>query len=58
MQLAVRLERHEANARAIAAYLLADPRVERVNFAGFADNPYHELVQRYLKGRVPPIILG
>jgi O-acetylhomoserine (thiol)-lyase len=54
--MAVRLERHEANARAVAAYLAADPRVEWVSFLGFADNPYHELVQRYLKGRVPSII--
>ena len=54
--LAIRLERHEANARAIAAYLASDPRVEWVNFAGFPDNPYHHLVQKYLKGRVPSII--
>jgi O-acetylhomoserine (thiol)-lyase len=54
--LAVRLERHEANARAIASYLAQDPRVEWVSFAGFADNPYHALVQRYLKGHVPSII--
>lgn len=54
--LAIRLERHEANARAIAAYLAEDPRVEWVSFAGFPDNPYHDLVQKYLKGRVPSII--
>jgi O-acetylhomoserine (thiol)-lyase len=54
--MAVRLERHEANARAIAAYLAADPRVEWVSFLGFPDNPYHQLAQRYLKGRVPSII--
>ena len=42
--MAVRLERHESNARAVAAYLAADPRVEWVSFAGFPDNPYHELV--------------
>ena len=54
--MAVRLERHEANARAIAAYLAADPRVEWVSFAGFPDHPHHHLVQRYLKGRVPSII--
>jgi O-acetylhomoserine (thiol)-lyase len=54
--MAVRLERHEANARAVAAYLAADPRVDWVSFAGFPDHPYHELVQRYLKGRVPSII--
>jgi O-acetylhomoserine (thiol)-lyase len=54
--LALRLDRHESNTHAIANYLAADPRVEWVSFAGFADNPYHELVQKYLKGRVPSII--
>jgi O-acetylhomoserine (thiol)-lyase len=54
--MAVRLERHEANARAVAAYLAADARVEWVSFAGFPDNPYRELVERYLHGRVPSII--
>jgi O-acetylhomoserine (thiol)-lyase len=54
--MAVRLERNESNARAIAAYLAADPRVEWVSFAGFPDHPHHHLVQRYLKGRVPSII--
>jgi O-acetylhomoserine (thiol)-lyase len=54
--MAVRLDRHEANARAIAAYLDADPRVEWVSFAGFPDHPHHDLVERYLNGRVPSII--
>ena len=54
--LALRLERHEDNARAVAAYLASDPRVEWVSFAGFPDNPYHHLVQKYLNGRVPSII--
>jgi O-acetylhomoserine (thiol)-lyase len=54
--MAIRLERHESNARAVAAYLAADPRVEWVSFAGFPDNPYRELVERYLHGRVPSII--
>ncbi|MHB8379015.1 MAG: O-acetylhomoserine aminocarboxypropyltransferase/cysteine synthase family protein [Acidimicrobiales bacterium] len=54
--LAVRLDRHEANARAVAAYLANDPRVEWVSFAGFPDSPYYPLVQKYLKGRVPSII--
>ena len=54
--LAVRLDRHESNARAIAAFLAADPRVEWVSFAGFPEHPHHHLVQRYLKGRVPSII--
>jgi O-acetylhomoserine (thiol)-lyase len=54
--LAVRLDRVEANARAVAAYLAADPRVAWVSFAGFEDHPHHHLVQRYLNGRVPAII--
>jgi O-acetylhomoserine (thiol)-lyase len=54
--LAVRLERHESNARMVAAYLAADPRVEWVSFVGFPDNPYHELLERYLGGRAPSII--
>ena len=54
--MAVRLERHEANARAVAAYLADDPRVDWVSFAGFPDHPHHQLVERYLNGRVPSII--
>jgi O-acetylhomoserine (thiol)-lyase len=54
--LAVRLQRHEANARAVAAWLAADPRVSWVSFLGFPDNPYHELAQRYLGDRCPSII--
>jgi O-acetylhomoserine (thiol)-lyase len=54
--LAVRLERHEANARAVAAHLARHPKVEWVSFAGFPDHPYYELAQRYLRGRVPSII--
>jgi len=52
----VRLERHEVNARAIATYLASDSRVEWVSFVGFDNHPYHELMQRYLNGRVPSII--
>jgi O-acetylhomoserine (thiol)-lyase len=54
--MAVRLERHEANARAVAEYLAADPRVAWVSFAGFPDHPHHDLVERYLRGRVPSIV--
>jgi O-acetylhomoserine (thiol)-lyase len=54
--LSVRLERHEANARAVAAYLAADRRVEWVSFVGFPDHPSHELARRYLGGRAPSII--
>lgn len=54
--LSVRLDRHEANARAVAAHLAAHPDVAWVSFAGFADHPDHELAQRYLAGRVPSIV--
>ncbi len=50
--LSVRLDRHEANARAVARYLAEDRRVAWVDFAGFPDHPYHDLATRYLKGRV------
>jgi O-acetylhomoserine (thiol)-lyase len=48
--VALRVERHVANAAKVAQFLRADARVESVNFAGFADNPYHPLVQKYLGG--------
>ena len=48
--VALRIERHVANAAKVAQFLRADARVESVNFAGFADNPYHPLVQKYLGG--------
>jgi O-acetylhomoserine (thiol)-lyase len=49
--VALRIDRHVENARKVAEFLRADARVESVNFAGFADNPYHPLVQKYLGGR-------
>jgi O-acetylhomoserine (thiol)-lyase len=54
--LAVRLERQEQTAGRIAQYLADDPRVEWVSYAGFPDHPSFELAQRYLGGRVPPIV--
>lgn len=54
--LAVRLPQHESNARTVAAWLRADPRVASVSFLGFPENPYHLLAQRYLGGRVPSIL--
>ncbi len=49
--VALRIERHVENARKVAEFLRADPRVESVNYAGFADSPYHALVQKYLGGK-------
>ena len=49
--VALRVERHVANARRVAEFLRADPRVASVSYAGFPDNPYYPLVQKYLGGR-------
>jgi O-acetylhomoserine (thiol)-lyase len=54
--LAVRLPCHEANARAVASYLDADPRVSSVSFLGLPSNPYYQLARRYLGDRVPSIM--
>lgn len=48
--VALRMERHVENARKVATFLRDDPRVAWVNYAGFADSPYCELVQKYLNG--------
>ena len=49
--VALRIDRHVENARKVAEFLRADPRVESVNYAGFTDSPYYPLVQKYLGGR-------
>jgi O-acetylhomoserine (thiol)-lyase len=54
--LAVRLPRHEANTRAVSAYLEQDPRVSWVSFLGMPGNPYHDLARRYLGDHVPSIM--
>jgi O-acetylhomoserine (thiol)-lyase len=49
--LPLRIERHVENGRGVAEFLRTDNRVEWVNYAGFPDNPYHSLAQKYLCGR-------
>jgi O-acetylhomoserine (thiol)-lyase len=48
--VALRVERHVANARKAAEFLRNDPRVDWINYAGFADSPYYPLVEKYLDG--------
>jgi O-acetylhomoserine (thiol)-lyase len=43
-----RMESHVANARAVAEWLNADPRVSFVRWAGLPDHPHHDRAQRYL----------
>ncbi len=47
----LRVERHVENARRVAEFLRQDRRVEWVNYAGFADSPYHALARKYFGGR-------
>jgi O-acetylhomoserine (thiol)-lyase len=54
--LAVRLERHESNTRAIASYLATDSRVEWLSWLGDPGFAYYDLAQRYLKGHCPSIV--
>lgn len=46
--LAVRLDRHNANALAVAKWLQNHPKVERVIYPGLPDHPSYELAQKYL----------
>ncbi len=48
--VALRVERHVANARRVAEALRRDPRISWVTYAGFPDSPYYPLVQKYLGG--------
>ena len=49
--VALRVERHVENARRVAEFLRDDSRVASVSYAGFPENPYYPLVQKYLGGR-------
>ena len=46
--LHVRMERHCANAQAVAEFLSTHPKVAWVSYAGLPDNPYHALAKKYL----------
>jgi O-acetylhomoserine (thiol)-lyase len=49
--VALRVERHAANGRAVAEFLREHPQVEWVNYSGFAESPYYALSKKYLGGR-------
>jgi cystathionine beta-lyase/cystathionine gamma-synthase len=48
--LALRMERHEQNARVLAEYLSKHSRVTRVLYPGLATHPQHELARRQASG--------
>jgi len=47
---ALRMERHNANAQALAEFLAAHPRVERVHYAGLPSHPEHDVAKRQMRG--------
>ena len=46
--LSLRMERHVANAQAVAEFLDADSRVSWVSYAGLPSHPSHDLARRYV----------
>ncbi|MBV8662388.1 MAG: O-acetylhomoserine aminocarboxypropyltransferase/cysteine synthase, partial [Hyphomicrobiales bacterium] len=54
--VALRMQRHVENGRAVAEFLRSDPRVAWVEYAGFPDSPYHALAQKYLGGRASSLL--
>jgi cystathionine gamma-lyase len=49
--LALRMERHCANALAVAEFLEGHPKVERVHYPGLASHPQKALADRQMQGR-------
>jgi cystathionine gamma-synthase len=48
--LALRMEKHQANAVRIAGWLRGNPRVEKVFFTGFSDHPQYALTRTQARG--------
>ncbi len=58
--LSLRMDRHVANAQAVAEYLEGHDQVESVSYAGLASSPWHDRVARYTPkgpGSVPAFII-
>jgi O-acetylhomoserine (thiol)-lyase len=47
--LHVRMDRHCANAKAVAEFLAGDPRVAWVSYAGLEQNAYYPLAKKYMR---------
>lgn len=48
--LALRMEKHEANARQIAQFLKSHPKVKKVYYPGLPEHPGHEVAKKQMKG--------
>lgn len=46
----LRIARHNENGQAVAEFLAAHPRVERVYYPGLASHPHHEVARRTMRG--------
>jgi O-acetylhomoserine (thiol)-lyase len=59
--LSLRMERHNANAQQVVEYLAGHDQVERVQYAGLPDSPWHEQAKTLGRGRgfssVPAFII-
>jgi O-acetylhomoserine (thiol)-lyase len=58
--LSLRMERHVANAQAVAEFLEGHPLVERVQYAGLPSSQWHERANRYCPkgaGSVPAFVI-
>ena len=54
--LSLRMERHCANALAVAEHLRDHPKVAWVSYAGLRGDRYHDLAQRYMGGKASGIL--
>lgn len=54
--LSLRMERHVANAQAVAEWLESQGAVQSVSYAGLASSPSRELAQRYLPNGVGAVL--
>ena len=48
--LAVRMEKHESNGRAVAAFLNKHRKVKKVFYPGLPDHPQHKLAKKQMRG--------
>jgi cystathionine gamma-synthase len=46
----LRMQRHNANGQAVAEFLAAHPRVEKVYYPGLETHPYHAVARRTMRG--------
>jgi O-acetylhomoserine (thiol)-lyase len=54
--LSLRIERHVANARALAEWLEERDEVEKVHYAGLPSSPWHSLARKYLPSGAGAIV--